>query len=79
MTPDGLKIASLNVCGLQSKLMFPEFTEFIEEYDLICLSETKLDDVDQCDVPGYTFFNKNRDRCKRKSGGIGVFVKGPHT
>lgn len=36
----------LNVCGLRSKLMFDDFTEFIEKSDFVCLTEVKLDKYD---------------------------------
>ena len=41
-----LKILNLNVCGLKSKLDTPEFMETCEKYDIVCLTETKLDDFD---------------------------------
>jgi hypothetical protein len=64
-TDDVLKITSLNVCGIKSKLKIPDFHEFIQEYDLLCVTETKMDDLD---IPlildllplGYTALFKNR-------------------
>lgn len=38
-----IKVLSLNVCGLASKLGNPDFVEFISLYDVICLTETKID------------------------------------
>ena len=57
------------------KLLFPDFIEFIKKYDIVCISETKLDDIDVINVQldGYTFFAKNRIS-RRKSGGVGIFV-----
>jgi len=71
-----LKITSLNVCGLVKKLHYPDFIEFVNAYDIICLSETKLDECDILNVHviGYKFFAKNR-KSRRKSGGVGIFVK----
>ena len=71
-----LNIVTLNVCGLMRKLLFPDFIEFINKYDIVCISETKLDDIDVINVKldGYTFFAKNRIS-RRKSGGVGIFVR----
>ena len=41
-----LKILSLNICGIKSKLNCPEFINLIKSYDVIGLQETKLDDID---------------------------------
>ena len=73
-TPDHLKILSLNAGGLNSKLKFPEFYECVNGYDIILITETMFDDTDECDIPGYSFFRKNRGFCKKKSGGIGALV-----
>ena len=42
-----LKFLSLNVCGLRSKLLIPEFFNYINQFDVISLSEMKLDDLDE--------------------------------
>jgi hypothetical protein len=72
-----LQINSINVCGLLSKLKIPEFTNFLSKSDICCINESKLDiyDVENVKVEGYTFLSNIRDKCIRKSGGIGVFVK----
>ena len=55
---------SLNICGLKSKLLIPEFKMNICKYAIICLSESKLDDVDNDFISnefkqlGYTVFFK---------------------
>ena len=66
-----LKIVSLNVCGLMSKMKYPEFCEMQVSNDIICLTETKMDDLDSFDVDGFTCFMKNRSIYKRKWGGGG--------
>ena len=48
-----LKILSLNVCGLVSKLHNPDFVEFLSLYDIICLTETKIDKIDDVVFEGY--------------------------
>ena len=70
-----LKCGSLNVCGMRRKLQYPEFRELIRNYDLFCVTESKLDNYDIVDVPGYKFISQTRrQKCLRRSGGIGVFV-----
>ena len=41
-----IRFACVNVCGLKSKLGIPEFHEFLKKYCFICVSETKIDDLD---------------------------------
>jgi hypothetical protein len=48
-----LQVLALNVCGLVSKLRNPDFREFISLYDIICLTETKLDNYDEVELDGY--------------------------
>ena len=56
--------------------MYPDFGELISHYDIFCVSETKLDDLDLINLPGYSFVSQVRkQRYLRKSGGIGVFVR----
>ena len=40
-----LNFAMLNVCGLKSRLNYPEFVSFFNAYDILCFVETKLDDT----------------------------------
>ena len=49
----------LNVCGLKSKIVSNDFEQFLCHYNLLCLTETKLNDLDDFRFDGYTFFNKN--------------------
>ena len=53
---DKLTNASLNVCGLKRRLMYTEFTDLGENYDIFCLSETKLLDTDVISCPGFFIF-----------------------
>ena len=70
-----LKIGALNVCGLKSRINCPEFIQLIEQYSILCVSETKLDIYDLIEIPNYTFYSKPRsEQVKRKSGGLGFFV-----
>lgn len=75
-TDNNLRILSLNVCGLLTKLHCPEFLSLINDYHLICLQESKLDDLDTISIPGYRNFSENRTSVSRyRSGGITVLVK----
>ena len=46
---------SLNACGLKRKKEVPEFCSLIENFDIFCVSETKLDPIDIINVEGYNF------------------------
>ena len=70
-----LSCVALNVCGIKSKLIFPEFISFIKNHDIICFSESKLADTDTVEIEGYTAFYKNRDIYRRKSGGLLLLVR----
>ncbi|MCG8113215.1 MAG: reverse transcriptase domain-containing protein [Candidatus Thiodiazotropha taylori] len=71
-----LKCASLNVCGLKRRLLYPEFCEIINDYDIFCVCETKLDRYDVIELNGYKFISQCRkQKYIRKSGGLGVFVR----
>ena len=71
-----LKCGSLNVCGIRRKMQYPEFRDLISNYDLFCVTESKLDNHDLITLPGYKFISQpRRQKFLRRSGGIGVFVK----
>ena len=71
-----IRLLSLNVCGLKSKLNCPEFCKLISEHEIIGLQESKLDDVDYICVPGYKIYHNNRKAVSRyRSGGITLLVK----
>jgi hypothetical protein len=70
-----IAILSLNVCGLTSKLKIPEFNTLIAKYDIVCISESKLDDIDDVKIDNYTVFTKNRKKFKHRSGGVAILVK----
>ena len=54
-----------------SRLQYPDFITFIQQYDILCFTETKTDYLDSPSLPGYVFEMKNRETFrKRKSGGI---------
>eukprot|EP00745_Piridium_sociabile_P028064 TRINITY_DN45105_c0_g1_i5.p1 TRINITY_DN45105_c0_g1~~TRINITY_DN45105_c0_g1_i5.p1 ORF type:complete len:291 (-),score=54.88 TRINITY_DN45105_c0_g1_i5:1949-2821(-) len=53
-----VKFLSLNVGGLLGKVHDPEFCDVIFDNDIVCLTETKLDDLDNIDIDGFTCFTK---------------------
>lgn len=71
-----IKVGSLNVCGIKQRSNFPEFICLVNKYDILFVSETKLDQNDVILIKGYKFVNVYRkQKSLRKSGGLGVFVK----
>lgn len=57
-------------------MQYPEFIDLIQQYDLICLTETKTDDFDKIYIPGYTFKLMNRKTSSKvKSGGVAFGFK----
>ena len=64
------------MCGLRSKLLCPEFVCLIEQYDIIGIQRSKLDDVDNINIKGYQVFTNNRTAISRhRSGGIAILFK----
>ena len=48
----------------------------IDSYDIICYQETKLDDVDELEIDGYTVNCQNRKKVSRhRSDGMALTVK----
>ena len=62
------------MCGLKSKLKLLDFEEFIQQYKLIFLTETKLDELDDITIPNYKIFTSTRKIKKRASGGVATLV-----
>ena len=57
-------------------MKYPEFQTFIENYDRTCFVETKTDNLDTIELPGYTFSMTNRKQiASTRSGGIIVGYK----
>ena len=73
-----LKCALLNVCGLRKKLIGIEFEIFVNSYDIVFLTETKLPEQmssNDLNIPGYTMMCKNRKNAKHASGGVAILIK----
>ena len=67
-----LSICAINVCGLLSKLNLGIFQEYIQSFDIICISETKNQTIPTHEIYGYKCINH------RTGGiyGISILVKG---
>ena len=46
-----LNITQLNVCGIRSKLLNPDFDSLINMYDILLFTETKTDKFDVLKLP----------------------------
>lgn len=61
---------------MRTKLNCPEFLNLINSYDILGIQETKTDDLDTIDIPGYKVILNNRSCISRtRSGGVGLIVK----
>ena len=64
------------MCGIKRRLNYPEFEELIKEYDILCLTETKTDNLDNIVLKDFQLHIKNRhDVAFRRSGGILIAYK----
>ena len=50
-----MTIACLNVCGLKSKLNYPEFRDFVSNVHILSCCETLLDDLDVVALERYWY------------------------
>ena len=51
-----------------------EFFDFLNKHDMIMMTETKLDDIDDLTFPGFKLITKNRKHKKSASGGVAVLI-----
>ena len=64
------------MCNLLTKFRAPELEELCNTYDILCFSESKLDQYDEVEIKSFKALPPlNRKNAKRKSGGIIVFVR----
>ena len=72
-----IKILFINVNFLRKKLDFPDFIDYLQNYDIISFAETKLDEYDQLDIPGFNppYLNNRVTKSNVNSGGIAVAFK----
>ena len=76
------KVLNLNVCGILSKLYNDVFITECKSYDILCFTESKLNDVDNekvaetFDAAGFKVFFNNRSGISRiRSGEIMIACK----
>ena len=62
-------MCSINVCGFNSKLKYKTLENYITQFDIICLTETKCDDLID-NIAGFTLFVMAKKHKKHKHGGI---------
>ena len=58
---DKLNFLGINVCGLFSKLKFGVFQDIIEDYDFICVSETKILNIPADEFENFTVFTSEKN------------------
>ena len=64
------------MCGIKRRSEYPDFCSYIQNFDSLCCSETKTDDIDIISIDGYECFIQSRkQRYIRRSGGICIFIK----
>lgn len=80
--PLTITVLSLNVCGIKGKLLSEEFCNLCKRYDILCMNETRCDDVEMVNVSekmesiGFDVVYKNRSELSKfKSGGIIIAIK----
>ena len=71
-----INLLLLNVCGLIRRSQYPAVIELINKYEILCFVETKTDDADKINIPGFDVIMKNRFKMNRtKSVGIVLAFK----
>ena len=55
-----IAVTLINVCGLKTRFKNAEFSEYINKFAIIILTETKLDNLDDISVPGFHLMNKKK-------------------
>ena len=64
-----LNITFLNVCGIKSKLLNPDFDLLIKSYDVLIFTETKTDEFDELKLPEeYILQNTEKKIIKMQAG-----------
>ena len=54
------KFLSLNVCGLKSRCISPDFICYLQSFPIFGLQETKLSEIDQINLNSFEVLTKNR-------------------
>ena len=69
------KICLLNCCGLKSNTLSDDFEFFINSYDIVCLTDTKLATVDRLEFNDFILHTNCRKGAIRSSGGVAILLK----
>jgi hypothetical protein len=79
---DKLSFLSLNVCGLRNRVKYPEFLQYVTQYDVLIFLESKTDELDAqffeelFDDLDYSFVMLSRKYVSNyRSGGIAVAIR----
>ena len=72
--PTKLLMSLINVCGVKTRMKSVEFYNFINNYDVILMTETKLDELDQIAFPGFKLITENRLFKRKASGGVAALI-----
>lgn len=73
-----IAICAINVCGIISKIKYNVIQDYMKQFDIICMSETKCDLLENNEINGYNVFIMEKMCKKHKYGGIHgvcIFVK----
>lgn len=60
MSPKNLTVESLNVSGSKKSMNYPEFMDLVSRFHICCVQETKIDNNDVINIPGFYFCSKYR-------------------
>ena len=69
------KIMGLNICGFRSKINNGIFDEYAKNYDVLCLSETKVSKISDVDLKDsslsdYHCYSKDKTISEHQYGGV---------
>ena len=77
-----IKTGLINVCGLKKKLKCLDFVSTIQEFDILMVCETKLDDMDIPEITNYfddlgyyVFFQNRQVLSTYRSGGVLIAIR----
>lgn len=76
-----VNILGLNICGLHKKIEYGIFDKYVKNFDFICVSETKTDNVDADCLSGFKVayknntFNMFKNQSSAAVHGIAIFYR----
>ena len=65
-----IKVCSLNLNGLFSKIKYNVFTDYMQNFDILCLTETKTDYIPDSEFPGFKPISLTNNDTMFPHGGI---------